>query len=252
MSNDRKRKQQKDSGGGGGAPAWMTTFSDMMTLLLTFFILLYSISSVDAVKFKSISASLSAVLMGEKSSSIIEEEGPTQDIPLDEPQYEFDELPEEAKIDEKTLEMYKTVEEYVSAEGLQADVTVSLNRNGVFVNIKEAILFEPGRASLIVGGETLLDSLEGLFLQFENEIVIEGHTDNIPMKSAIYPTNWELSTGRAIAVLRYLSEIKAVPGARLSAIGYGEYRPMVDNDTPENRAFNRRVNLLIIMEGEDK
>lgn len=250
MSRDRKRKSQKESGG-GGAPGWMATFSDMMTLLLTFFILLYSISSVDAVKFKSISASLQSVLMGDKSSTIIEEEGPTQEIPVDEPQYEFEELPDEMLIDEKTLEMYQKVEEYVSAEGLNADVTVSLNQNGVFVNIKEAILFQPGKSALIEGGQNLLDSLEGLFLQFENEIVVEGHTDNIPMYSAMYPTNWELSTGRATAVVRYLSEVKSVPGARLSARGYGEYRPLVPNDSDAHRALNRRVNLLIIMERED-
>ncbi|HSP46523.1 MAG TPA: OmpA family protein, partial [Clostridiaceae bacterium] len=87
-----------------------------------------------------------------------------------------------------------------------------------------------------------------LFLQFENEIVVEGHTDNVPMRSATYPTNWELSAGRALAVVRYLSEVKAVPENRLAAIGYGEYRPIIGNDSPANRALNRRVNLLIIIE----
>lgn len=250
MSKERKRRESK-AAGASGAPAWMATFSDMMTLLLTFFILLYSISSVDAVKFKSISASLQSVLMGNKSSTIIEEEGPSEDIPLDDPQNEFEELPDEMTMDEKTLEMYMMVEEYVATEGLQADVTVSLNRNGVFVNIKEAILFEPGKTALIVLGQELLDSLEGLFLQFDNQIVVEGHTDNVPMNSAIYPTNWELSTGRALAVLRYLCEVKDVPENRLSAIGYGEYRPLMPNDTQANKALNRRVNLLIIMEGDE-
>lgn len=251
----KKRKQQQSSEG-GGAPAWMATFSDMMTLLLTFFILLYSISSVDAVKFKSISQSLQSVLMGEKSSSIIEEDGTVQDIPLDESNFEQDEIPSDVEpdkmlVDQKTLDMYEKVEQYVTEEGLLADVTVSLNENGVFVNIKEAILFEPGRAALIVGGQELLNSLEGLFLQFENKIVVEGHTDNVPMSSAMYPSNWELSSGRAIAVVRYLSEVKVIPNTRLSAVAYGEYRPMVANDTPQNRALNRRVNLLIIMEGSD-
>lgn len=256
MSKNHKRKSQNDTGGGGGAPAWMATFSDMMTLLLTFFILLYSISSVDAVKFKSISESLQSVLMGEKSSSIIEEDGTVQDIPLNESNFEEDEipndvLPEDTLVDEETLAMYERVEEYVTEKGLMADVTVSLNENGVFVNIKEAILFEPGKAALISGGQELLNSLEGLFLQFENKIVVEGHTDNVTQSSAMYPSNWELSSGRAIQVVRYLSEVKAVPNTRLSAVAYGEYRPLVPNDTPQNRALNRRVNLLIIMEGGD-
>lgn len=254
----RKRKQQDTGGGGGGAPGWMTTFSDMMTLLLTFFILLYSISSVDAVKFKNISASLQSVLMGEKNSSILEEDGTVQDIPLDEPKFEESEAPDEVvpeeqlRVDKETLDMYEKVEQYVTEKGLLADVTVSLNENGVFVNIKEAILFEPGKASLIAGGQELLDSLEDLFLQFENKIVVEGHTDDVPMSSAMYPSNWELSSGRAIQVVRYLSEVKSIPNSRLSAVAYGEYRPMVPNDSAENRALNRRVNLLIIMEGDGR
>lgn len=250
MSRQRKAKSTENPP--SGAPAWMATFADMMTLLLTFFILLYSISSVDAIKFKNISESLQSVLSGETSSSIIEEQGPNDEIPLDNPQYNEDEQAEDPKIKESTVKMYEQVKEYVDKEGLEADVTVSLNRNGVFVNIKEVILFEPGEAELKDGGQELLGNLEGLFLQFENEIVVEGHTDNVPQRSSVYPTNWELSVGRATAVVRYLSEAKSVPGRRLSAVGYGEYRPIADNSTAGNRALNRRVNLLIIMEeGEE-
>jgi len=250
MSRPRKGKSTENAS--AGAPAWMATFSDMMTLLLTFFILLYSISSVDAIKFKNISESMQSVLSGETSSSIIEEQGPNDEIPLDNPQYNEDEQAEDPKIKESTVKMYEQVKEYVDKEGLEADVAVSLNRNGVFVNIKEVILFEPGEAALKEDGQELLGNLEGLFLQFENEILVEGHTDNIPQRSSVYPTNWELSVGRATAVVRYLSEAKSVPGRRLSAVGYGEYRPITDNSTAGNRALNRRVNLLIIMEeGEE-
>ncbi len=250
MSKERKKRKTTETQS-TGAPGWMATFSDMMTLLLTFFILLYSISSIDAVKFKSISESLQSVLSGETSSSIIEEDGPNDDIPLDNPQFERQEDPDDPKIKESTLEMYNQVKNYVEVEGLEADVSVSLNRNGVFVNIEEAILFEPGEAELTDGGQEILGNLEGLFLQFDNEIVIEGHTDNVPQQSFKFPTNWELSSGRAIAVVRYLCEVRDIPENRLSAIGYGEYRPIVENNTPEKRAQNRRVNLLIIMESED-
>jgi len=178
MSRPRKGKSTENAS--AGAPAWMATFSDMMTLLLTFFILLYSISSVDAIKFKNISESMQSVLSGETSSSIIEEQGPNDEIPLDNPQYNEDEQAEDPKIKESTVKMYEQVKEYVDKEGLEADVAVSLNRNGVFVNIKEVILFEPGEAALKEDGQELLGNLEGLFLQFENEILVEGHTDNIP------------------------------------------------------------------------
>lgn len=245
MSSE-KRKRKTSEKAASGAPAWMITFSDMVTLLLTFFILLYSVSNVDAQKFKNISASLQAVLSG--GSGILEaQESPTE-LPVDDPEKLVDEILDNTKIKESTLRMYEQVKGYIEEKGLEADVSVSLNRSGVFVDIKEVILFEPGEASLKAGGQEILDNLEGLFLKFENEIVVEGHTDNVPMRSQAYPTNWELSAGRALAVVRYLSEVKEVPEERLAAIGYGEYRPIIGNDTPASRAQNRRVNLLIIIE----
>lgn len=244
MSSE-KRKRKTTEKAASGAPAWMTTFSDMVTLLLTFFILLYSVSNVDAQKFKNISASLQAVLSG--GSGILQGED-TDQIPLVDPEKILDDLHEPSQIKESTMKMYEQVKGYIDERGLEAQVIVSVNRSGVFVDIKEVILFEPGEASLKAGGKSMLDELEGLFLQFENEIVVEGHTDNVPMRSGAYPTNWELSAGRALAVVRYLSEIKQVPEERLAAIGYGEYRPIIGNETAANRALNRRVNLLIIIE----
>ncbi|HCX64236.1 MAG TPA: chemotaxis protein MotB [Eubacteriaceae bacterium] len=244
-----RRNKKDQNNGGGGSPAWMTTFSDMMTLLLTFFILLYSISTVDAKKFEEISYSLQAVLMGEGQPQIIESDSPTPDVPVEDESI-IDSIIEESNIKESTLVMYNQVREYVEEQGLEADVTVSANRQGVFVDIKEAILFESGEAELKDTGTEILDELEGLFLQFDNQVVVEGHTDNVPINTAQYPTNWELSADRAVTVVRYLTEEKSIPAQRLSAVGYGEFHPIVSNDTPENRAKNRRVNLLIIMEEE--
>jgi len=251
MSKGRKPRKS-EAPQSSGSPAWMTTFSDMVTLLLTFFILLYSMSNLDAQKFQQIANSLQSVLSGSSGSTIIEMPGPNSEIPLEENAHEEEEDELDPTISDNTLKMYEQVKDYVTKEGLQAEVTVSLNKSGVFVNIVEAILFESGEAVIKDTGKSLLSDLEGLFLSFENEIVVEGHTDNVPHNSREYDTNWELSAGRALAVVRYLSEEKSIPGGRLSAIGYGEYRPIVSNDTEANRALNRRVNLLIIMdEGEE-
>jgi chemotaxis protein MotB len=240
----RRKKNESES---SGAPAWMTTFSDMVTLLLTFFILLYSISNVDAKKFEAANNSLQSVLAGKSSSGILNEESA-----IITPPQSGEELTDLSSIDEKTLEMYDQVKGYVEEQGLEAAVSVSANRDGVFVDIKELILFEPGEVSIKPEGKQILDHLEGLFLQFENRIVVEGHTDNVPTGTIDYPTNWELSADRAVNVVRYLSEVKKIPENRLAAIGYGEFRPMAANDTAANRALNRRVNLLIIMdEGEE-
>lgn len=235
-------KRQGSEPQSSGAPAWMATYSDMVTLLLTFFILLFSFSNVDAEKFESANNSLQSVFSGSSKSGIIEGGASIMG----------DEISDLSGIDENTQKMYDQVKGYVEKQDLEAAVTVSANRDGVFVDIKELILFEPGEVSIKPEGKQILDHLEGLFLQFENKIVVEGHTDNVPTGTTAHPTNWELSTDRAVNVVRYLSEVKNIPGNRLAAIGYGEFRPIAGNDTASNRALNRRVNLLIIMdEGEE-
>jgi len=239
-------RRQRGEPQSSGAPAWMTTFSDMVTLLLTFFILLFSMSNVDAKKFESANNSLQSVFSGTSQSGILEGGTSTSKA------FTGDEFSDLSGIDENTKKMYDQVKGYVDKQGLEAEVSVSANRDGVFVDIKELILFEPGEASIKPEGKQILDNLEGLFLQFENKIVVEGHTDNVPTGTTAYPTNWELSTDRAVNVVRYLSEVKKIRGNRLAAIGYGEFRPMAGNDTVQNRALNRRVNLLIIIdEGEE-
>ncbi len=239
-------KRQGSEPQSSGAPAWMSTYSDMVTLLLTFFILLFSASNVDAKKFEEASNSLQSVFSGSSQSSILDGGASISEAVAG------DELSDLSSINENTKEMYDQVKGYVENQGLESAVSVSANRDGVFVDIKELILFEPGEVAIKPEGKQILDHLEGLFLQLENKIVVEGHTDNVPTGTTAHPTNWELSTDRAVNVVRYLSEVKNIPGNRLAAIGYGEFRPIAANDTASNRALNRRVNLLIIMdEGEE-
>lgn len=245
MSKRRSsNKKEKGSSGGG----WIATFSDLMTLLLTFFILLYSMSTIDTIKFKNISYSLQAVLMGEGQPTINDGAKNDDPIPIDDSK-EVSEI-DETTIKEQILVMYEKVREYIDEEGLKAEVSVSANKRGVYVDIKEAILFESGSAEIKGSGKKVLSQLEKLFNDFSNEIVVEGHTDNVPINRIKYPSNWELSSARAISVVRYLSEKKRIKPSRLSAIGYGEYRPIVNNNSDKNRALNRRVNILIIINDE--
>lgn len=241
-----RRKFNREEKASGGAPGWMTTFSDMMSLLLTFFILLYSMSNINAEKFKNISQSLQGVLSGLGYTNVMEtpENSP---LPSDDI-IDIDGSKDMRNIQEGIFLMHEKVADYISQEGLDAKVSVRMNKRGVFVDVKEAILFDPGSAKIKEGGIQVLKKLEGLINEFENEIVIEGHTDDVPMNTALYPSNWELSTARAVAVLRYLSEGADVDPKRLSASGYGEYRPLVPNNSVENRASNRRVHILIIFD----
>lgn len=244
-----KRQFSKKTSGSGGAPPWMTTYSDLMSLLLTFFILLYSMSTIDAEKFKNITYSLQEALSGLGGQSILDGEVSHESLPIKET-IPISENTIGELIPKEILDMYEKVSEYLVENNLDANVTVRMNTQGVFVNIKEAILFESGSAELKESGLQLLMQLEGLINDFDNDIVIEGHTDNIISNTVLYPSNWELSTARAVSVVRYLSEVEMINPSRLSARGYGEYSPIASNDTPQNRAINRRVNMFIVFDKE--
>lgn len=237
----RRRKKSNDSGG-GGSPGWMTTFSDLMSLLLTFFILLFSMSSVSETQFNNVASSFQSIFSGSGGGDgVLDGENGIRES-LDSPGSS-----EELAQDE---EMYKEVSEYIGAGDLGSDVSAQISDRGVFVELKDAILFESGSAILKPEGVEVLQQLKDLISGFDNEIMIEGYTDDVPMSSRTYATNWELSTARAVSVVRYLVEEEDIDPSRLSAVGYGEYRPVVNNDSEENRAKNRRVNILIMFDEE--
>lgn len=251
MARKRKNKKQAEQ---AGSPAWMTTYSDLMSLLLTFFILLFSMSAVSEERFKEAADSLRSALIGSSSDSILDSDGETiVDMDLNEfdgidPEEIISEAPpvDPNYIPEEVVELYDTVNLFLEEEGLNADVTLSRDQEGVYIDIQEAILFDSGSATLKAVGSEKLGQLAELFELFDNEIIIEGYTDDVPMNSQQFPSNWELSTGRALSVLRYLSESYDISPSRLSARGYGEHRPIAPNDSDENRAMNRRVNIVIV------
>ncbi|WP_111415332.1 OmpA/MotB family protein [Billgrantia lactosivorans] len=126
-------------------------------------------------------------------------------------------------------------------------VSVTEGQQGITLRIDDNLLFDSGRAILTGQGRQVLSRLRDILVTFEGDISVEGHTDSIPIASARFPSNWELSSGRAIAVLRYLSD-QGLPAERLRAVGYAATRPLESNETPEGRAANRRVELLLHQE----
>lgn len=252
----RRRKNKKTE---GGSPKWMTTFSDLMSLLLCFFVLLFSMSTVSEEHFRQVADSLRAALSGSSAEGITDHSGSSiADLNLEELEELAQELEseedneEEANIPEEVHELYQTVMDYMEEEGLESDITIYRDAEGVYIDIQEAVLFSPGSATITDSGRGTLGSLVGMFDLFDNQIVIEGFTDDVPMNNEQFPSNWELSTGRALSVLRYLSESHGLDPTRLSATGYGEYHPIVPNDSDENRALNRRVNLIIVHEEREE
>jgi chemotaxis protein MotB len=245
----RKKKAPKQE---AGAPLWMTTFSDLMTLLLTFFILLYSISSIDQNKFTAVANGLKSILTDNgvsimqeeanpenKENDILLEESPPDSVP--EPVLDQNVLTDEEII----IKLSQEIKDYVNEKGLNETVEVNITGIGVQIDIKDKLFFETGKADLKEESLGILDVLGQKLKDLPNEIMVEGHTDNVPINTYEFKSNWELSAARAINVVRYLSEKLGVAPKRLSAIGNGEFKPKVENDSEANRQLNRRVNIVI-------
>jgi len=241
----RKRKNQEEDNSGG----WLTTFSDLMSLLLTFFILLFSMSNVSEAKFSSASQSIQKALVGEAGGdSILEESGISNLDTGNGTGGSEDEATND--IPQQVTRMYEEAMAIIEAEGIGDQISVSSDQDGVYLDIQESILFDSGQAQISVIGQKTLDSLTDLLKFSDNDIIVEGFTDNVPMKSVKYPSNWELSTGRAMSVVRYLVEENNIEPSRMSGRGYGEFNPVVPNDTDENRSKNRRVNIVLVYQPE--
>ncbi len=211
-----------------GAPAWMVTYGDMMTLLLTFFVLIVSFSSIEQVKFRAAIHSIQEGLgIWPDNAGILLE------IDLDQAKkaQEAQEVIEELTAAMQELAMIESVEIYNTPSGLR-------------VIISDPVLYQSGRAELSARFKSLLLSVaQTIKSRSFAEVRIEGHTDNVPINTPKYPSNWELSAARALAATKYLAFTGGIPADRLSAIGYGEYRPIEPNDTREGRAKNRRVEI---------
>lgn len=231
----RKKKKPDDI----NTNAWMDTYADTITLLLTFFILLYSFSSTDNEKLKLIAAALKGEITGIPMKLENTPDISKQDIE----QGIGEKSPYEILVDQ--------VQDIIDKTGLTDSIKIREEDAGVVLQLSESILFDLGKADLKPESTQILDIISGLIPSISNEIMVQGHTDNVPISSAKYESNWELSTARAVNVVKYFIETKGLDPTRFSATGYGEYQPLVDNTTLENRAINRRVDILIVQQKEN-
>lgn len=230
---------RRRSSGGVVTASWLTTYGDLVTLLLCFFVLLYSFSAIDVVKFRRFLASFqgAGVLDG----------GTTPDTIIVMPE----ENPNEVATEQlgpfwaDAGRMLAHVQEYLEEQGIAAEVRAFREEQGVLLELQDRVLFDSGQATLRPEGLTLLGRLVTLFSEMPNEIAVEGHTDNVPINTPEYPSNWELSGGRSARVVRYFVEIRGLTPERFSAVGYGEFRPVDTNATEAGRSRNRRVVFVI-------
>ncbi|HOX26431.1 MAG TPA: OmpA family protein [Candidatus Krumholzibacteria bacterium] len=215
-----------------GAAEWIVTYGDMMSLLLCFFVLLVSFSSMQEEKFQEAARSLRlafGVLVDPESALRI-------DDPIV-PRYETAE-PRDLLVEVRELETT------LLDRGVSGDVQVEVLGDGILFRLEAPVLFAAGRADLQPASHDVLESLAGFLQKFPGEIRIEGHSDNVPILTDRFPSNWELSAARAGAVARYFQGYGLQP-TRLAATGYGEHRPLAGNDDAEGRARNRRVEIFL-------
>ncbi len=222
---------------------YMATYGDMVTLLLCFFVLLFSFSSIDAQKFEALIQSFSGAL-GVLDGGVTVMHAPVLDSGLidDGTSSEVLEMQNFEKLEEN-------IQEYLDENQLSESVAVLNEDAGLLLRFQDNILFDSGSAVLKPEAIKIMSYIAELLSaqDFKDKFInIEGHTDNVPMNSAKYPSNWELSVGRSSNVVRFLVENNNIDPKRISASGYSEYHPVAPNDTAENRAKNRRVDILIL------
>lgn len=268
---------------------WMLTYGDAMTLLLAFFVMLYTMSQIDVTKFEAFVRGLEAPfgnpavsegLLSRSNAIVGEADLPTDprpeflrltdDLPPadpsggDDPDRESERAPgpversdqsdaETSDISERDLEQLRVVREALreslGLSGFADSADFRIDERGLVVSISaDDVLFALGSTEISEEGRRLIAAVAEPLSRFPNDVIVEGHTDDVPLDRGGY-TNWNLSTDRAVAVLSLLFEEFGLEQDRLGAAGYGEWRPRVPNDSPENRAQNRRVDILIVAEG---
>ncbi|MDY0291855.1 MAG: flagellar motor protein MotB [Desulfuromonadaceae bacterium] len=225
MAKKRQKKQK------AGAPEWMVTYSDMVTLLLTFFVLLLSMASMDQIKFEKAAGSLRGAfgVFGGQDQQQISQPTIVEIAPIQ---------------DDLVQRTYTRIVTQMNRLRLDSSIELVKDRGAVILRINDAVLFEPGSDRLKETSHPVLRKVAGLIAPLPLQARIEGHTDNIPFLRSDM-SNWELSVMRSIAVLRFFQENDLLPLERMSAVGYGDQHPIAPNDTPEGRAKNRRVEFVL-------
>lgn len=249
---------------------WMLTYLDLITLLMIFFVVLYSMSKMDADRFQAVAESLNKALSGGAPSSIelatspagpsIFKSGmPSSNTtvpgkgkdPNNTTHTDLEgngENEGQGNIDAEnlTIEGIKAkLDKFAADNGIQSRLVSSMEERGLVVSVQETLLFESGSADIDTRARQILRNITTVLASAPNQIRVEGHTDNLPINTAQFPSNWELSVIRSTHVLHILQSEGIAP-ERLSAAGYGEYRPIASNDTTEGQGRNRRIDLIIL------
>ena len=256
---------------------WLVSYADFITLLFAFFVVMYSISQINDSKYRVLSDTFIEAFNQPNDSQTnaepTEELNPSNDVitPIEmgktaqttanEKDVVISNDGDIPVINSSEAAEVKTTDELSQISDLVTEkfsqliddqlIQVSSNELWLQIELKDSILFESGSAETSVQAQRIFDEIAGILKNYSNPIQVEGFTDNIPINSTRYPTNWELSTARASAIVKYMVT-KGVAPERLSAVGYGEYQPVAPNDSETGRAQNRRVAIMIAKRKMDR
>lgn len=226
---------------------WLVSYADFITLLFAFFVVMYSVSSVNEGKYRTVSDSIKAALNPVNST-------PSSRLPFSigdaKPKLINSDM---SNVNEPAIrrmrEVIKRIHPVVKLE--MPDIKVVETGNGaILISLPESILFDSGEARVRAEALPFLKALSEILIEMDRHIRILGHTDNVPIRTAQFPSNWELSAGRAVMVVRIFSELNGVPVTHLSATGFADSKPLESNDTPQGRTKNRRVEIVVLQKSD--
>ncbi|WP_263486804.1 flagellar motor protein MotB [Clostridium estertheticum] len=237
-----KRREEKEP----NHERWLLTYSDLITLLMIFFVVMYASSNVSTDKYKKLSQSLSAAFDSGGGKTII---GNDSAISISDPSTKVIDTPtvESKTAEENQMEaIKKNVDKYLNQNGLSADVSTKIDERGLQVSLKSTLLFDIGKAEVKAESIKKLISIGKILNKVDNYVRIEGHTDSTPINNYEFSSNWQLSAIRATNVTEVLISQAGIYPKRISAVAYGENRPVADNTTEIGKAKNRTVDIIIL------
>jgi len=253
MAKEKKGPEQPS------APSYMLTYGDMMTLLLCFFVLLFSMSSIDVSKFSKVIG----VFEGSTSFFVAGPDfvgdapaGAKNNSKSKDTKQESKNQTESKNKESKQKSIEKQLEQISAGiPDAKARFDIIKNKKGTIIRLNNTLLFNQGSPKLKKDALPVLKKISDVLKGTNKQVIVEGHTDNVPIGPSLkkyFPTNWELSTARATNVLRYFVEVQSLTPKRFSASGYGEFRPIADNNSEAGRRMNRRVDIVILEDKQDQ
>lgn len=234
-------KRRKHNEEHENAERWLLTYADLITLLLAFFIMMYVFSKKDAQKYDEVASHLKTIFSG--GTGLAGKGSVTAASPIDMPSKGASSGEIKRQLESELMDSNR------NKPGGE-NISVLSDERGIVIRVLDKAFFDEGKAELKDGAKGALDKIVPIIKSVDNHVRIEGHTDNVPINTNEFKSNWELSVRRATEVVRYFVEKRGLPPDRISATGYAEYRPIVQNNSPKNKSLNRRIEIIVVKSNE--